>query len=223
MRLRLRMPVDGVEGEIGVLADLVVDPDSRRVTHLVVEPRHRPALARLVPVDRAIHEDADDGRLSLLCSTDELRRLPEVHELAYGRLYDFPVEDPDWDVGITEVLAVPAGGIPGLGPEPVATPPPAVIYDRVPKGEVELRSGSPVIDADERQVGRVAELVSDDDDRITALVVRRAWFKRPRRLTIPARDVARVEMGAVILRVRIRELRRRPHATPGVRGAGAYR
>jgi sporulation protein YlmC with PRC-barrel domain len=207
MRLELGAPVYGVDGELGVLADLVVDPRLRRVTHLVVEPRHHSALARLVPIERAIHEDVSDGRLSLLCSANELRQLPEVHELAYGRLADFPVEDPDWEVGIAEVLALPAEDIPGLGPEPAVTPPPALIYDRIPKGEVELRRGSPVLAADGRRVGRVAELVAGEGDRITALVLRRHWFQRPRRLTIPAGAVARVETDALRLRVTKRELR----------------
>ena len=211
MRLKLGAPVYGVEGEIGVLADLVVDPRSRRVTHLVVEPRHHPALARLVPIDRAMHEDAGNGRVNLLCSVHELRKLPEVHELAYGRLYDFPVEDPDWEVGIAEVITLPADGIPGLAPEPAVAPPPALTYDRIPKGEVELRRGSPVVAVDGRRVGRVAELVADEGDRITALVLRRSWFQRPRRVTIPASAVARVETDAVTLRVAKRELDAQGH------------
>lgn len=211
MRLELGAPVYGTDGELGVLADLIVDPGSRRVTHLVVEPQHHAALARLVPIERAIHEDAGDGRLSLLCSAHDLRRLPEVHELAYGRLYDFPVEDPDWDVGITEVLAPPDGGIPGLGPEPPSASPPTLIYDRVPKGEAELRRGSPVISADGRRVGRVAELVADEGDRITELVLRRGWFHRLRKVTIPASAVARVETDAVTLRVAKRELDAQGH------------
>jgi sporulation protein YlmC with PRC-barrel domain len=206
MRLQLGAPVDGVDGEIGVLADLVVDPRSRRVTHLVVEPRHHPALARLVPIELATHEDAGDGRVNLLVSAQEVRRLPEVHELVFGRLYDFPAEDPDWDVGIVDVLPPPADGISDLGAEPAVTPPSGLTYDRVPKGEVELRRGSPVIAADGRRVGRVAELVAGEGDRITALVLRRGWFRRPRRFTIAAGAVARVETDAVRLRVPKREL-----------------
>ena len=218
MRLSLGAPVYGVDGEIGVLADLVVDPRSRRVTHLVVEPRHHAALARLVPIELAIHEDTDDARLKLLCSAQELRRLPEVHELSYDRLYNLPVEDPDWDVGIAEVLALPGDDGPGLLPEqPVMSPPP-LIYDRIPKGEAELRRGSPVITADGRRVGRVAELVAGEGDRITALVVRRRWLQRPRRLTIPAGAVASVETDVVRLRVAKREL----NATPGVERARTY-
>jgi sporulation protein YlmC with PRC-barrel domain len=206
MRLELGTPVYGMDGELGVLADLVVDPAARRVTHLVVEPKHHPALARLVPIDAATHEGARAGQLNLSCSVDAFRRLPEVHELAYGRLYDFPVEDPDWQVGITEVLALPDGGTAGVGLESLTTSPPALIYDRIPKGDVELRRGSRVISADARRVGRVTGVVSDDRDRITALVLRRGWFRWGRRLTIPANVVAVVETDLVRLRVAKREL-----------------
>ena len=65
MRLHLGAGVSCPEGEICVLADLVVDPASHRVTHLVVEPRHHPTLARLVPIELAMGEDLADGRLSL--------------------------------------------------------------------------------------------------------------------------------------------------------------
>ena len=39
---------DGVCGEV---SRVVVDPVAEAVTHLVVEPKHRDGLARLVPVD----------------------------------------------------------------------------------------------------------------------------------------------------------------------------
>ena len=46
--------------------------------------------------------------------------------------------------------------------------PAALIYHRIPKGEAELRRGSLVTTADGQRVGRVAGLLADDDDRITA-------------------------------------------------------
>jgi hypothetical protein len=59
-----------------------------------------------------------------------VRRLPQVHEVAYLRLDGFPVDDPDWDIGIEEVLALPY--YPSYDLEP--TPPDfAARYDR-PEG-----------------------------------------------------------------------------------------
>jgi sporulation protein YlmC with PRC-barrel domain len=39
------------DGVCGKVTRVVVDPVKRAVTHLVVEPRHRPGLGRLVPLD----------------------------------------------------------------------------------------------------------------------------------------------------------------------------
>ena len=51
MRLELGAPVRCTNEELGELADVVIDPVRKRVTHLVVQPRHEHGLARLVPVE----------------------------------------------------------------------------------------------------------------------------------------------------------------------------
>ena len=45
--------VDCADGPWGRLDRVVVDPLTRSVTHLVVEPRHRRGLGRLVPMPPA--------------------------------------------------------------------------------------------------------------------------------------------------------------------------
>ena len=64
------------------------------------------------------------------------------------------MSDPDWDVGVSEVLAAPyyeGTGFSGYAGDFSATD--AVAYDRVPKGEVEVRRSSPVYSADEHHLG----------------------------------------------------------------------
>jgi hypothetical protein len=36
-----------------------------------------------------------------------MRRRAPVQEFAYLRLGEFPLDDPDWDVGIEDVLGLP--------------------------------------------------------------------------------------------------------------------
>src|SRR5215216_3484408 len=93
MRLELDCPIHCSDGLFGELADVVIDPTRRRVTHLVVEPRHGPA--RLVPAELA-RGDAADAAILLSCTADEARDLPTVADYAYLRLGEFPVEDPRW-------------------------------------------------------------------------------------------------------------------------------
>ena len=53
MRLELGKHIHCTDGEVGELADVVVDPVKRRVTHLVVQPHGNLGPARLVPADLA--------------------------------------------------------------------------------------------------------------------------------------------------------------------------
>lgn len=211
MRLQLGSTVHCADAEAGVLANLVIEPHTSRVTHLVVEPKHHHALARLVPVDLAVRGDGSGAVLALRCTSEQLHRLPEVNELAYRRLYEFPIRDPDWDVGIQDVLVMrPNRDFAGLDWNLVPGEPQVTVsYDRIPKGEVEIRRQSAVTSADGWPLGRVTGLLATDDGHITHLTLRRSWLRRPRKITVPIDAVASVENDAVALELTKEEVVRR--------------
>jgi sporulation protein YlmC with PRC-barrel domain len=196
MRLELRQPVRCTDDVLGELADVVVDPVSRRVTHLIVQPPHEHGLARLVPVELA--EGVEGGpEISLRCTTDDARRLAPVRESAYLRLGEAPVEDPDWDVGLEDVLALPYYPLDGPA-EYVEYA--AVSYDRIPKGEVEIQRASAVYSADGHHLGHVDGLVIDGETQtITHLVLERGHLWGRRDVTIPIGSIASVDMDEVKL------------------------
>jgi hypothetical protein len=80
--------------------------------------------------------------------------------------------------------------------------------DRVPGGEVELRPGSVVTSADGRLLGRVTGVLAAAGDRITHLVLRRHFVRRPRDLTLPIDAVERVDGDLVTLRLTRRQVDR---------------
>src|SRR5215211_6068796 len=104
MRLDLGSSVRCTDEAFGELADVVIDPQTRRVTHLVVQPHQWDEQARLVPVDRARAGETSDATISLTCTLAEMSEFEFVRKSAYLRLGEVPVEDPDWDVGIEEPL-----------------------------------------------------------------------------------------------------------------------
>jgi uncharacterized protein YrrD len=200
MRLDLGCPVRCSDGEFGELADVVVDPTTRRVTHLVVAPHHRHDLARLVPIERARSGDEPDGVITLDGTVAEANALEPVQNVAYLSLGQFTVEDPDWDVGVEEPLALPYyEGIEG----PVLEPDPNVLvaYDRVPKGEVEIRRSSPVTSKDDHHLGHVDGFVVEGAEHISHLVLERGHLWGRREVLIPIGAVDRVENDAVMLRL----------------------
>ena len=202
MRLELGSPVRCTDGPFGELADVVIDPTRLRVTHLVVEPHRRHGLARLVPVELATPEDGLRPALSLRCTAGELRRLEPVQEFAYLRLGEHPVNDPDWEIGIEQVLAMPYFGYAGFGPEQADYDPHlSMIYDRIPKGEVEIRRASEVVSADGHGLGHVDGFLVDREDQISHLVLEHGHRWGRREVTIPIGAVTRVKTDAVTVRL----------------------
>ena len=68
---------DGVCGEV---SRVVIDPVARAVTHLVVEPKHRQGLGRLVPLDLV---DATTGEVRLGCTVAEFDKLGAAEETQF--------------------------------------------------------------------------------------------------------------------------------------------
>jgi hypothetical protein len=199
VKLEFKSPVRCTDGPFGELADVVVDPTRRRVTHLVVEPHGRDGVARLVPIELAAAENGRSAAVTLFCTLEEARRLPPVQEFAYLRMGESPANDPDWDVGIENVLALPYyQGYAEFGPQPLDFDPHvSMTYDRVPKGEVEIRRTSQVRSSDDHLVGHVDAFLVDRDDLITHLVLERGHLWGRRDVTIPIGGVTRVATDSV--------------------------
>src|ERR1700721_3153228 len=106
MRLDLDCTVTCVDGAFGELSDIIIDPDTRRVTHLVVQPSGHHHLARLMPIGRArAAARAKDG-VVLDCTVAEIDELRPIHTADYVRLGDRPAGDAESDVGIEDEFAL---------------------------------------------------------------------------------------------------------------------
>jgi hypothetical protein len=104
MKLELGASVRCADDEARQLVDVVIDSQSNRVTHLVVQPREQPDGARLVPIQLA--QDRPSG-LSLNCDAAELERFEHVHHFEVLHAGERPEEGPEWDVEVEDVVVVP--------------------------------------------------------------------------------------------------------------------
>jgi sporulation protein YlmC with PRC-barrel domain len=203
VRLELGSTVNCTDGPFGELADVVIDPTKRRVTHLVVEPHGDHGKARLVPIELANTEQSESSAISLGCSLEEAGRLELVEEYAYLRLSESPDLEPGWEIGVESVLAQPYYGYgPGPGYEAVPVeydPHVSMTFDRIPKGEVEVRRASEVTSTDGHYLGKVDGFLVDDEDAITHFVLERGHLWGRKEVTIPINAVASVHTDAISL------------------------
>jgi sporulation protein YlmC with PRC-barrel domain len=202
VRIELGLTIECTDGPAGTLRDVVIDPVHRRLTRLVVERHHH--VAHLVPIED-VDRTAGGFALRLGCRAAELERYPQVEETAYLRLGEWPpLDDEDWDIGVSSVLSAPLYESPGY--QQVAYPPLPddrllIAYDRIPAHEAEIRRGSPVEAADGTTLGHVDSFLTDDEGRLTHLVLEQGHLWRRRDITIPVDAVTQIRTDSIQLRL----------------------
>jgi sporulation protein YlmC with PRC-barrel domain len=164
--------VDGLCGEV---SRMVVDPATETVTHLVIEPKHRGELGRLVPIDLV---DTTAGEIRLRCTLAEFGRLEAAEE--------------------NELVEGGAGGT-GVGglnaPMGISHSARTVVQDIVPLGESEVGHGEHVHALD-GEIGQVQGfLVDPGDHRVTHVLLQEGHLWGRKEVAIPVSAVTGVENG----------------------------
>jgi hypothetical protein len=207
MHLRLDAHVHTSDRLAGTLADVVVDPVKKAVTHVVVRAGDPDPTARLVPL--GLVSDAS-SELALTCTAKELEQLESIQGYAYLPVDERPAPDSEWDVGVEDVVMMPSYQGADLGVYTAEVDPNVgVTYDRVPKGEVELRRSSVVLSSDDHDLGTV-DAIAVDGAAITHVLVEHGHLWRKRISSIPIEAVAKLETNAVTLALTKAEFDRLP-------------
>jgi len=191
MRLKLGTKVRCTDATGCELADVVVDPLARQVTHLVVRPSGPDEAARLVPIALASSTGAGD-EISLDCTLGELTAFETAGEFAILPIGEVPPTGEDWDLGVEDAVSVPSFDAVEFGDYSAdLSSTVGVSYDRVPRGTVELRRTSIVAAADGQPVGNL-DSISLEGTAITHVTFQRGhlWWRRD--VSIPIESTASV-------------------------------
>jgi sporulation protein YlmC with PRC-barrel domain len=159
-----------VDGPGGKVSRLIIDPATETVTHLVIEPKHRLGVGRLVPLDLV---DTTAGDIRLRCTVEEFGTLEPAQE--------------------TELIDDITGGL--NAPMGTTSPMPVILQDVVPLGEADVDRGDPVHALD-GEIGRVQGfLVNPDDHRVTHVLLHEGHLWGRKKVSIPVSAVTGVENG----------------------------
>jgi sporulation protein YlmC with PRC-barrel domain len=175
------------DGDCGTVTRVVVDPVARTVTHLVVEPRHRVGLGRLVPLDLV---DATAGKIRLHCTLAEFEKLDSAEETEFvPGTYGYA------DYGPEQVISWPYYGLGGGGVsgDALGGISQTATYDTIPLGEVEVRRGEHV-HATDGNIGRVQGLVIDPHSHhVTHVLLQEGHLWGSKEVAIPIGSVSGVD------------------------------
>ena len=184
------------DGFCGEVSRTVFDPVARTVTHLVIQPRHRGALGRLVPLELV---DPMAGEIRLQCTIAEFEQLDPAEEVEL-------VEDAGYGGGYGSAASVQGygnvgsmgvgGSVSGMGLGMSSRyPTRTVVSHAVPLGEAEVERDEHVHALD-GEIGQVEGfVVSPADRRVTHVLLREGHMWGRKEVAIPVSAVVAVDEG----------------------------
>jgi uncharacterized protein YrrD len=191
---------------LGNVDHVVVDPASRRVTHIVVRQGHLLVEDKVIGVEELSMATGD--RIVLESAPEKLTPFEESHYVPLDQR-----TRRQW--GIDQGLPLLRGGWMAGDRIPYSDVVAERMERNIPKGDVAIEAGAVVEDANGDHVGRVLELITDrGSGRITDLVVEAGhlWGKHSK--AIPVNWVAKFGEGSVTLAVGAKTLKKVPRHQP---------
>jgi sporulation protein YlmC with PRC-barrel domain len=175
------------DGTCGEVSRVVVDPITSTVTHLVVEPKHRLGLGRLVPLSEV--KEAD-GVVELQCTQAEFDDLDGAEVTEYLPGIDDSGRYEHGEVLYHPFFALANGGLgTGQGAAELVT------YDSIPSGDVAVRRGEQV-HAIDGEIGRVQGLVIETQSHhVSHVLLQEGHLWGRKEIAIPIAVVTGVEHG----------------------------
>jgi len=168
------------DGAVGEITRVVLDPVTRVVSHLVVEPKHRQGLGRMISL---VLIDSSSTGILLNCTSADFDTFEHAEETQFlpgtgGRAPYVAGRD----------LPQPYGGLGDV----IGNVPQPITFEMIPRGDVEVR-GEEHVQATDGEIGRVRGLVVDrGSGHVTHLLLQEQHLWGHRAVAIPVEDVATI-------------------------------
>lgn len=183
MDIPIGADVECVDGSVGRSTQIILNPVSEKVTHVVVQDGLM-GTERLVPID--VITEARPNLVRLRLTRDELKQQPPFTRTQYIDLWQ-PYQNYTTGQVMLWPYAAPASSNV------------AVDEKQVPPDELVIHRGTQV-EARDGQVGQVSEfLVNPTTGHITHLVLKEGMLWNKKAVTIPASQIDRIEKDTVYL------------------------
>ena len=189
---------------VGRIDRIVLDPQTKDVTHLVVRKGFLLTEDKVVPVD--LIGAATEKGVTLRAEVSDLEALPLFEETHYVWATGNPSSKPPGDTGGN--VDHPLYQYPALDGVPrivmLDPPPPPYVAEteqNIPAGTVALKEGAEVITADGKHVGTLEQVLTDPElDQATDLVIAQGLLVKERR-RVPVKWVSEVKEDEIHLSV----------------------
>ncbi len=171
------------DGACGQVSRIIVNPATREVTHLAVDPKHRPGPGRLVPADLV---DGTTGQIQLGCTLAEFRALRPAQEAESVRGLD-PTGHAHAPNQVNWAVSMHMARDPGKSEAPQQ-----VTVDYVPSGAVDIHRDL-IVCATDGEIGHVQGLVVEPGGhQVTHVLLQKGHMPGRKEVAIPIGAVTKI-------------------------------
>ena len=187
MNVSTNADVNCVDGSGGRITHLILDPEKKEITHLVVKDGLL-GDERLVPLTMVV--DSTSAETWLRCTKSELKQLPP-----FARNEQIQPSQPSDPSAHGDVILVP-----GMAIQRPLTPI-TVKREQIPDGEIAMQHDISVNALDGR-IGHVSEfLLFPPDHKISYLVAEEGHLWDKKHITIPVSEIGHIDKDGIHLRI----------------------
>ncbi|MBN1261157.1 MAG: PRC-barrel domain-containing protein [Anaerolineae bacterium] len=189
------------DNKVGEVERVVLDPQTKEITHLVVRKGFLLTEDKVVPID--LVDQGTEDRV-ILKKIGDLESLPDFEESQYVQATPLYSRSPYKGGYARPYIWYPSPGLTwwaGITPYPLYPVPGFVkeTWQNIPEGAVGLKEGADVIAADDEKVGNVERVFANpQQERATHLLISKGLLLKKKKL-IPTTWITRVSEDAVHL------------------------
>ena len=194
MEFKLGAKVNAADDQqVGTLAYIVIDPEKRQVTHLVVRKGLLFTRDEVIPINAVGNAEGD--RINLLQTARDLEQYPQFE---VSQLVETEPEGAMHESSPVLIGSISAGSAPmPAGPRYINR-----MVRNIPIESIALKEGAKVITSDDRHAGNVDRLITqvEEEHRISHLVVSQGLVLRKWSL-VPADWISNLQDSEIDLAV----------------------
>lgn len=169
----------------GVVNRVVLDPDSKQVTHLVVEKGVLFTDDRVIPVKMV--EQATENRVLLTIDDAGFDEFPPYEDAEYVMLNDYTAQKAREESSAQPLYWYPAvGGAWWAYHRSSSVPVPPFVLEselNIPEGTVAVKEGASVVAKDGGKLGNIESVFANSDDhRVTHILISQGLLFKEQRL-----------------------------------------
>lgn len=172
--------------EVGKLLSIVMYPNKKKITHIVVEKGFFNRREKLVPVENIIFAEKDEVRINV--ESEAMDQFKDFESIQF-------IEGENDNENITPIYWYrPVDAYTELYPLPLYG-----AKQNIPKGQEYLEEGSYVFSVDEKELGYVKSLICNNEGNITHIAIDTKQFSSKGDKLIPVDWIKKIKECKVIL------------------------